>query len=193
MKPRWDFLASNTHKSTTSNQLPATNMQPAITAKSLIGTIDTMIMALKFAISAKDHTIFKNIADPILEILEDQGDENGHIAIPKELFDKVYWENMYTAWEYVITDDVDFIGMDDDLIPPRGTQPEYEDMCLFALEDELMPAKALLEAYLAETNAKTVTNMIMAKRLATYDDSVIGTIAELPNTIIDKIAVLASQ
>ena len=164
-----------------------------INATSLIGAIDTMIMALKFAISAKDHTIFKNIADPILEILEDQGDENGNIDIPKELFDKVYWGNMYTAWEYVVTDDVDFIVMDAQHIPPRGTQPEYECMCLYALEDELMPAKALLEAYLAETNAKKATSMIMSKRLATHDESAIGTIAELPNTIIDKIAALAKQ
>ena len=164
-----------------------------INATFLIGAIDTMIMALKFSISTKDYTIFTNIADPILEILEDQGDENGHIDIPKELFDKVYWGNIHTAWDYVVTDDVDFIDMDAEQIPPRGSQPEYEGMCLFALEDELIPAKALLEAYLAETNAKKATSMIMAKRLATHDESAIGTIAELPNTIIDKIAALTSQ
>ena len=100
---------------------------------------------------------------------------------------------MQTAWEFVISDDLDFINRDAQHIPPRGSQSDYEEACLLALEDCLMPAKALLVAYLAETNAKKATSMIMAKRLATYDDATIGTIAELPNTIIDKIAALASQ
>ena len=167
--------------------------QPMINATFLIGAIDTMIMALKFANSAKDHTIFTKIAEPILEILDDQVVENGPIDIPEELFYNVYWCRMQTAWEFVISDDLDFINRDAQHIPPRGSQPDYEEACLLALEDCLMPAKALLVAYLAETNAKKATSMIMAKRLATYDDATIGTIAELPNTIIDKIAALASQ
>jgi hypothetical protein len=88
-------------------------------------------------------------------------------------------------------DDADLLDLPDDEIPPRGTQKYYQNMCDFVILDDLMPAKALLEAYIVKTNAKKVTNMIMAKRLSTYNEDSIGTIADLPNTVIDKIANMA--
>jgi len=169
------------------------NAQPMITASSLIGMIDTLILALQFSIKAKDNNIFNSIAEPILKMLKTQGIENNNTDLPSELLYEIYWRYIDTAWEFADGDDLEFILLPDSeahLIPPRGTQPEYEEMCIIAIEDELKPAKALLKKHIATTKKIRLATKIMVKRLATYEEGNIGTIAELPNTIIDKICSL---
>jgi len=163
--------------------------QPIITATSLIGVIDTMIMAIKFSASAKNYDLFEDISQPLVDFLDDKCHKK-YLGIPKKLFTKVH-EKIQEAYECLEEDDADLLDLPDDEIPPRGTQKYYQNMCDFVILDDLMPAKALLEAYIVKTNAKKVTNMIMAKRLSTYNEDSIGTIADLPNTVIDKIANMA--
>ena len=163
--------------------------QPIISATSLIGVIDTMIMAVKFSSSAKNYDIFEDISQPLMAFLEDKCHKK-YLGIPKKLYAKVY-EKIEEACECLENDDPDLVDLPDDEIPPRGTQKYYQNTCDYVILDHLIHAKALLEVYIDKTNAEKTTNMIMAKRLSTYNEDSIGTIAELPNTVIDKIATLA--
>jgi len=164
--------------------------KPVLTATSLIGMIDTMIISLKLAIMKKDNSIFENIANPILDLVEI--DCNAvYYDIPEELFNICVCE-MGEAYDIASTndDDADYDHLPEHELPsklPRAMQPSYDELATFALET-LQHTKTTLQTYLAETNAKKVANMIMLKRLSSYNEDTIGTIATLPNTLIDKIA-----
>jgi len=169
--------------------------KPTITATSLIGMIDTMIISLKFSISMKDHSIFKSIANPILDMLDIHCNDNIKYDMPEELFTTCRF-NMNEAYAIAdadaIAEDYDFPEQEFPSNLPRALQPGYEYLAQFAIET-MQSVKATLEAYLLKVYTIKVAKMIMAKRMATYEESKIGTIADLPNTIIDKIADMASQ